>query len=1057
MLGTPALETEHGAAVPGLGPGKPLAVVCYLAVQGSARRDELVALLWGDVQEKRARNAFRQSLHRLRSAVPGLLDGDGAERVQLAPQSVETDLEAFDAAIRSHAWQTALDLYRGDFLEGLDLDAERFREWIDEVRERVRAQWWGALVALARSALDAGELDSALGHARELLGSDPANQEAILIEAQALALGGRSAEAAALLERHRERLQRDFGAALSPACMELFDRLRTSSASGPNANLSKRPIASVSAAYAEHAARMLQTWRRVVAEHHSACVLLEARAPAEAHALVRDVTQRISATGPALVLRGHEPTAGESVAYASVAEALRGALRAPGLAGVSDHLLAEAARLVPELRDRFSLPPAGPIADEAARVRVFDSVAAMIEALAFEQPVCIVLEDLERASASTIDLLAYLIRRVASLPVMFICTTRPSHSPVARLVREHVVTERESLAGPRDDTWLQPPPAAAVKAASPAVGMALYAGAFALLVMAATLAWSALRSAAGVTGPDLVLPDTLLLADAAGVRAAVLSGDVDAPQMRTRAYQGMTAEPPWLNPRPAPVGELIAMERLSPSGADIYLINGTDTTALAATPADDLIGGWSPDGRRVLVLRGDDTPEGYHAGLWSYPVDGGTPTAIDTARSRTVVEAVWSPTGTRIAWVARAGPELQRDVFFADADGGRLRNVSVHDAEDYHVAWSPDGARVAFTSDRHDNAEIFARELSNWDLWRITFDPAHDDGALFSSDGELLVFESTRGGSLGVYAVRSYGGEPHALLADAAGMRIRRWLTQPPAYIDDVQIRAPTMAPGDSVQLAASVRTSIGEEVSGSALAWHAPDSGVVALHRSGDSVMAHARSAGAARLIAGLQGWRSDTAIIVVGTGPATWIADDFDDEDAAQWRVLGRPTPIVRDGAMLLRADREWQSGILADRLIPLDRSVDVDAIVSGPFDGRAPMSFTIALIEPGSLDAVAPQPVNIASLEWDGSAGRLTFNVGPESASEPVPRSLDRHVLTMRLQPDGRVAFLVDGVVQTTSSLQLRDLSQAQLWIGGIGTGDAVRVESVRVRIGGAVRQR
>ncbi|MEO7647154.1 MAG: hypothetical protein ABIV11_02790, partial [Gemmatimonadaceae bacterium] len=52
-----------------MGPGKPLGMLAYLGFNRSVRRDELVALLWGDVAEAKARNAFRQTLHRLRSVL----------------------------------------------------------------------------------------------------------------------------------------------------------------------------------------------------------------------------------------------------------------------------------------------------------------------------------------------------------------------------------------------------------------------------------------------------------------------------------------------------------------------------------------------------------------------------------------------------------------------------------------------------------------------------------------------------------------------------------------------------------------------------------------------------------------------------------------------------------------------------------------------------------------------------------------------------------------------------------------------------------------------------
>lgn len=1052
MLGAPVLESEHGKAVPGLGPGKPLAVICYLSLRGGARRDELVGLLWGDIDEKRARNAFRQTLHRLRNAVPGLIGQEPADRIQLE-LGLMTDVASFEQAIRDRQWHEAVELYRGDFLEGFDVGEPAFAHWADDVRNRLRAQWHGALLAVARTALDEGDVDMALRRARELLASDAAQFDALMIEAQALALGGRSTEAAALLELHAARIRRDFGAELPEPVVDMMRRLRATP-SVPRAASANASSPASSTRYPAETARLLQSWRVVAAEQRGAAVLVEVPIDADGHALAADVAQRIATTGPALVLMGRESSTAD-VPYVCVAEALRGALRAPGLAGASDHLLAEAARLVPELRDRFPLPQAGPIEDEAARVRVFEGAAAVLEAIAYEQPVCMILEDLERAPASTIDLIGYLIRRLRAAQVMFILTTQPARSPVARLVRDGVVKDRMALGTATDDAWLDPiEPSAPAPVTSTRV--ALYTAAAAALVLALSVLWSNVRVATGVTGPVLELADTLLLADGNGRRGMAVVGDVSAPVTRTRAPRPLASEPPWLNPRQAPVGDLVAIERLSPGGTDVYIISDSDTLAIAATTDDDLIGGWSPDGQQLLVVRGREVEDGYRAGLWAYPVDGGAPMAIDTAQGRSVVEAAWSPTGARIAWVARVGDSLEREVFVADASGARVRPVSSDLAEDYHVAWSSDGERIAFTSDRTGDAEVYVRDLPSWDLWRITFDEAHDDGAEFSRDGGLMVFESTRGGMLGIYAVRSFGGEPSPLLADAGDLRISGWSAPEPPYIEDVRISAPTITPGDSVRVRAAVVMSDGEAAANVQVQWSAPDPGVVSLSPGSSDMVAIAQGTGAARLIAAVPGWRADTAIVLVGAGPATWITDDFLSLDRATWRRLGRPAPEVRDGAVVLHADREWPSGIMSERLIPLDRTVEVDVSVLGPFDARAPMSFTIALVHPGPVDPVAPQPAPLAMVQWDGSAARVTFGVGPESASEPLRTPGTQHVFTLRVRADGRVAFLVDGREANVSSLQLRDATQGHLWIAGVGTGDAVRIDGVRVRIGEAERR-
>ena len=78
----------------------------------------------------------------------------------------------------------------------------------------------------------------------------------------------------------------------------------------------------------------------------------------------------------------------------------------------------------------------------------------------------------------------------------------------------------------------------------------------------------------------------------------------------------------------------------------------------------------------------------------------------------------WSPDGTRIAFGSDDsddggydGPESDAhyplDVMVMNADGTGTRPLIRHDAYDSGGSWSPDGTRIAFTSDRDGDFEIF--------------------------------------------------------------------------------------------------------------------------------------------------------------------------------------------------------------------------------------------------------------------------------------------------------------------------------------------------------------
>src|SRR5207253_9411246 len=112
----------------------------------------------------------------------------------------------------------------------------------------------------------------------------------------------------------------------------------------------------------------------------------------------------VRSLGGVLALNGRERAAGAQLPYGIFAEALRPLVRAPGVAGASAHLLAEAARLLPELRDSLDLPQVTAVEDESARLRFFEGVAAFIDAAAYEQHTIVALDDAQHLPPSSLDL-----------------------------------------------------------------------------------------------------------------------------------------------------------------------------------------------------------------------------------------------------------------------------------------------------------------------------------------------------------------------------------------------------------------------------------------------------------------------------------------------------------------------------------------------------------------------------------------------------------------------------------------------------------------------------
>ena len=145
---------------------------------------------------------------------------------------------------------------------------------------------------------------------------------------------------------------------------------------------------------------------------------------------------------------------------------------------------------------------------------------------------------------------------------------------------------------------------------------------------------------------------------------------------------------------------------------------------------------WSSDGKRLVVEAGED--EGA-----LYLVDGRG--RIET-RLGDGAEAAWSPEGARLAFT-RVGADGRREVWVCDvATPGSARRLAGGDGGTWeHPAWSPDGARVACASDYGNPAgvrHLWLLDAVQGDRTRITSDPHRSDGhPSWSPDGRALAFD----------------------------------------------------------------------------------------------------------------------------------------------------------------------------------------------------------------------------------------------------------------------------------------------------------------------------
>jgi TolB protein len=158
---------------------------------------------------------------------------------------------------------------------------------------------------------------------------------------------------------------------------------------------------------------------------------------------------------------------------------------------------------------------------------------------------------------------------------------------------------------------------------------------------------------------------------------------------------------------------------------------------------------WSPDGSKIAFVR----IRGGNADLYVVNADGTgrrmlahvssflpnlvslQPVGIPNPNAN----PAWSPDGRRIAFTSsRDGNE---DIYVVDVDDGGLVNLTRSRGTDRVPAWSPDGRLIAFRSDRDGRGEVYVINAGGRGLRNLTQDPAPDGGPLWSPDGHRILFQ----------------------------------------------------------------------------------------------------------------------------------------------------------------------------------------------------------------------------------------------------------------------------------------------------------------------------
>ncbi len=504
----PTQVTLDGQPVTTFESARVRALLAYLAVEaGRAHpRETLTGLLWPGFAPSSALTDLRRALANLRTCIgdreakPPYLSIT-REAIRWNPDSdYELDVATLGEGLRGAAvggdaaepgaiarLASYVPLYRGPFLEGLVVrDSPAFEAWQRDQREHLEQQFLALLQQLGHRCEEAGDYGQAQRSAERQLAIDPYREEAQRRLMRILALGGDRNAALARYQAFRAALAEELGVEPDPETTALCEQIRGGALIAPS-RVPRGPILESSAVPDVFAPIAESPCHRV---SESSPPLFVAREQ-ELAQLERWLGEALSGQGRVGLVVG-EPGSGKSTLLGEFArramEALRllsgdvegqrtaGALsreHARRLQGLTPHTLRAVLESGPALINVLlpgvsllerarTLPDAGTWVarvQEALGLRVtapaqaslLDHVTRVLQRLAQQQPLIVILDDLQWADAASISLLFHLGRRVAGHRLLILGAYRPEEVAAGREGQPHplqpVVRELQRTTG----------------------------------------------------------------------------------------------------------------------------------------------------------------------------------------------------------------------------------------------------------------------------------------------------------------------------------------------------------------------------------------------------------------------------------------------------------------------------------------------------------------------------------------------------------------------------------------------------------------------------------
>ncbi|MBI4285413.1 MAG: PD40 domain-containing protein [Chloroflexi bacterium] len=125
------------------------------------------------------------------------------------------------------------------------------------------------------------------------------------------------------------------------------------------------------------------------------------------------------------------------------------------------------------------------------------------------------------------------------------------------------------------------------------------------------------------------------------------------------------------------------------------------------------------------------------------------------AEGKTTPGVEQSLANTKIAF--SSDRDGNNEIYVMDADGSNPVNLTNHTAYDVYPYWSPDGSKIAFSSKRDGNDEVYVMNADGSNPVNLSNHTGDDFRPTWSPDGTKIAFNSNRDGNFEIYVMNADG------------------------------------------------------------------------------------------------------------------------------------------------------------------------------------------------------------------------------------------------------------------------------------------------------------